>query len=301
MLAVAVITGSATEPVSGQGRQGLLSLDDARLFYEVVGNGDPVIVIHGGPGMDHHYLRPGLDALAARHTLIYYDQRGTGRSTAELNANAISLDAFVDDIDALRQVLGYGSVTLLGHSFGALLAIQYAARFPESTRALVLMNPVEPGSRFAEITAERQRARTMSEDAVEMERLRASEGFAARDPETLGRIYRLAFRSVMRDPDRVEELSLELAPSTARNGQDVAALLGSSMQPLDGWDRLASIETPVLVLQGRYDAPPPEMGRALAAAFPSGTYQLLDGGHFPFVEDRGGMLAAVGGFMAGLR
>jgi proline iminopeptidase len=291
----------APAPLRAQARQGLLSLDDARLFYEVTGTGEPIIVIHGGPGLDHAYLRPGLDALTTRNTLIYYDQRGTGRSTSELTATAINLDTFVEDIDALRQVLGFERIGVLGHSFGALLAIEYAARHPESTRALILMNPVEPGSRFAEETAERQRSRRTAEDAEELAQLRGSEAVAARDPGTLGRMYRLSFRAVMRNPDRVDELSLDLASATARNGQDVAALLGASMQSVDWWDRLASIAAPTLVLQGRYDAPPLEMGRTLAEAFPSGTYEVLDSGHFPYLEDREGLLAAVSGFYAGLR
>lgn len=291
----------AAAPLEAQARQGMLSLDDARLFYEVIGSGEPIIVVHGGPGLDHAYLKPGLDALATRNTLVYYDQRGTGRSSSEMTAAAINLDTFVEDIDALRQILGYERVGVLGHSFGALIAIEYAARHPESTRALILMNPVEPGSRFAEETAERQRARRSEEDTQELAELRGSEAVAARDPGTLGRMYRLSFRAVMRDPERVDELSLDLASATARNGQDVAALLGGSMQPVEWWDRLGSIEVPTLVLQGRYDAPPLDMGRALAEAFPVGTYQVLDSGHFPYLEDREGLLAAVSGFFAGLR
>ena len=89
-----------------QARQGLVSLDDARIFYEIVGSGDPIVVVHGGPGLDHGYLQPGLDALATRNTLIYYDQRGTGRSSAALTASAINLDSFVQDIDAQGAARG---------------------------------------------------------------------------------------------------------------------------------------------------------------------------------------------------
>ena len=60
-------------PASGQARQGLLSLPDGRIFYEAVGSGEPIIVIHGGPGLDHNYLRPGLDVLASGNRLVYYD------------------------------------------------------------------------------------------------------------------------------------------------------------------------------------------------------------------------------------
>jgi len=281
-------------------RQGLLSLEDARLFYEVMGTGDPIIVVHGGPGLDHAYLRPGLDALATRNTVIYYDQRGTGRSTVELVESAVNLGAFVDDIDALRQVLGYEQVTVLGHSFGVLIAIEYAARYPEHLRSLILMNPVEPGSSFAEQTAQRQRAKVTEADSVELAELTSSEGFRARDAATLSQVYRVAFRQAFRDRDLVAELDLDLATTTARNGQDVAALLGASFGTIDWWDRLPAIEVPTLVLHGRYDTPPVEMSRALAEAFPAGSFEVLNSGHFPYVEDRSGLLSAISGFFAGI-
>ena len=281
-------------------RQGLLSLEDARLFYEVMGTGEPIIVVHGGPGLDHAYLRPGLDALATRNTVIYYDQRGTGRSTAELVETAINLDAFVDDIDALRQALGYERVSVLGHSFGSLIATEYAARYPDNLRSLILMNPVEPGARFRELTEERQRARTTEEDSAEMEELTSSEGFAARDPATLSQVYRVAFRQAFRDRDLIDQLDLDLATSTAKNGQDVAALLGASLGTVDWWHRLAEIEVPTLVLHGRYDTPPVDMSRELAEAFPAGSFAVLNSGHFPYLEDRSGLLSAISGFFAGL-
>lgn len=302
IVAIAITTlALLPRDVSAQrARQGLLSLEDARLFYEVLGTGEPVIVVHGGPGLDHNYLRPGLDALATRNTVIYYDQRGTGRSTAELVESAINIDAFVDDIDALRQALGYEQVSVLGHSYGALIALQYALRYPEELRSLILMNPVEPGSRFREQTAERQQARMTAADSVELAELRSGEGFAARDPATVSQVYRVLFRQTLRDRDMIDQVDLDLAASTARNGRDVAALLGSSLGTIDWWGRLPEIEVPTLVLHGRYDTLPVEMSRELAEAFPAGTFEVLDSGHFPFVEDRDGLLSAISGFFAGL-
>jgi pimeloyl-ACP methyl ester carboxylesterase len=105
----------------------------------------------------------------------------------------------------------------------------------------------------------------------------------------------------MRDRDAVERLNLDLASATARNGQDVAALVGTSLGTIDWWDRLPSIEAPTLVVHGRYDAPPVDMSRELAESFSVGTLAVLETGHFPYVEDRQGLVSAVSGFFAGLR
>lgn len=288
-------------PVVGQRAQGIVSLDDARLFYEVVGSGDPILVVHGGPGLDHAYLQPGLDVLARRAQLVYYDQRGTGRSDAEPTEEVIHIDRFIDDIDALRESLGHERITVLAHSFGSRIATRYAATRPDRVEALILLNPVEPGERFAEATAERAQRRRTADDAAELSSLTSSEAFTSRDAATLSDVYRVVFRSTLRQPDRIDELALDLGPLTARQGQDVARLLGTSMQGIDGWAEVETVEAPVLVVHGRYDVPPPEMSRALAAAFPNGTFVEVEAGHFPFMESPDEVRSAVAAFLATLR
>jgi proline iminopeptidase len=290
----------ASGAAAQRARQGLLSLETARLYYEVMGEGEPIIVVHGGPGLDHAYLQPGLDALAARNTLVYYDQRGTGRSVANLDSTGINLDAFVEDIDALRQALGYERVSVLGHSWGALLALEYAARHPESTRALILMNPAEPGSRFRAQQEERQRRARTVEDSTEIATLTATEGFAAGDPATVSQVYRLTFRQALRDRTLIDQLDLELAEATAKNGPEVARLLGASMGEVDWWDRLPTIQAPTLVVHGRYDLIPSAMSQALAGALPRGRVVVLESGHFPYVEARDALLSAVSSFFVDL-
>jgi len=304
-LMLALIASAVGEPLQGQrARQGLLSLEDTRLFYEVVGTGAPIVIVHGGPGLDHSYLQPGLDVLAGRNTLIYYDQRGTGRSDAELDGSVVNLDAFVEDIDALRQVLGYDRVTVLTHSFATLIGIEYARRYPDNLNALILMSPTEPGTRFADQTRTRHAAATTDEDRTEMQELTTTEAFTARDAATLSQVYRVSFRPTFRDPERIDELELDLSERTAQNGQDVARLLGESMgmvdSTIDWWDRLADISAPTLVVHGRYDIPPVAMAQALSDALPRGELALLNSGHFPYIEDAGGLTSAISGFLGGL-
>lgn len=299
--AVLLTLSVAPAVVGAQVRQGLLSLEEGRLFYEVVGSGDPIFVVHGGPGLDHDYLRPGLDVLAASHALVYYDQRGTGRSDVPLSEATINLDAFVQDIEELRQALGYDRITVLGHSFGALLALAYARAHPEEVRALILMDSAEPGNRWAEETARRQAAARTPADSATLARLIGSPGYQARDRATMSEIQRTAYRGTMHYPDRVNELRLDLSERTAKNGQEVARLLGTSVgTPLDWWGWLGELPMPTLVLHGRYEPAPVAMARALAEALPAGRFVALDSGHFPYIEDPQGLTRAVSGFLATL-
>lgn len=287
-------------PVDGQARQGLMSLPDGRIFYEVIGSGEPIVVIHGGPGLDHNYLRPGLDVLSSGNALVYYDQRGTGRSEATLDSTGINIDAFVNDIDQLREVLGYDRITILAHSFGGLIGLRYAMAHPDRTRALVLMNSVEPGSRWRTLTRVRQLAARTEADSVELAELVASEGFQERAAPVVSQIYRVSFRGTFRNRARVDELNLDLSSRTARDGQDVARLLGMSLGEVDWWDELGTLDVPTLVVHGRHDPTPTAMATELAEALPQGELVVLNTGHFSYVEDPTGLLQAISTFLMGV-
>jgi proline iminopeptidase len=99
--------------------------DSVSLFVHEVGNGFPVIVLHGGPGLDHTHMSPWLDALGDEFRLLYVDERGQGRSD-RVDPASLSLDGFANDVDLLAEALGLDGFALLGHSFGAIVATRHA-------------------------------------------------------------------------------------------------------------------------------------------------------------------------------
>ena len=100
-----------------------------------------MIVLHGGPDFDHNYLLPDLDHLADAFRLIYYDQRGRGKSADQVRPEDVTLASDVGDLDVVRQHFELKSTALLGHSWGTVLALEYALRHPARVSHLVLMNP----------------------------------------------------------------------------------------------------------------------------------------------------------------
>ena len=99
--------------------------DGVSLFVHEVGEGFPVVVLHGGPGLDHTHMSPWLDALGDEFRLLYVDERGQGRSE-RVDPATLSLDAFANDVDLLATALGLDAFALLGHSFGAIVATRHA-------------------------------------------------------------------------------------------------------------------------------------------------------------------------------
>ena len=100
----------------------------ASLYARAIGQGRPVIVLHGGPDFDHRYFLPDLNRLADAFRLIYYDQRGRGRSANNVRPEDVTLTSEMDDLDKVRQHFRLEAPALLGHSWGALLVLEYALR-----------------------------------------------------------------------------------------------------------------------------------------------------------------------------
>src|SRR5436305_9250076 len=99
--------------------------DGYELFVEELGSGFPVIVLHGGPGMDHSMFRPWLDPLGDELRLLYVDERGQGRSE-RVDPATLSVESFARDVDLLAEALGLERFALLGHSFGAIVTTWHA-------------------------------------------------------------------------------------------------------------------------------------------------------------------------------
>jgi proline iminopeptidase len=125
-LATSSVGARASENRAAAPREIRIPVGTASLYARVVGKGPPIIVLHGGPDFDHNYLLPDLDRLADTFRLIYYDQRGRGRSADQVDPEDVTLQSDLDDLDAVRQRYRLAAPALLGHSWGALIALEYA-------------------------------------------------------------------------------------------------------------------------------------------------------------------------------
>ena len=139
----------------------------ARLYVRDVGAGPPVVVVHGGPDFGHDYLLPELDLLADACRLVYYDQRGRGRSYAGDAPDDVTMAGEVDDLDCVRRSLGLETMAVLGHSWGCLVAMEYALRFPARVSHLILLGTAPPSGEAARTLGRSLRAaRTADESAT---------------------------------------------------------------------------------------------------------------------------------------
>jgi proline iminopeptidase len=248
------------------------------IFERRVGSGPPVVVLHGGPGAHHDYLLPGFDALARDRELIYYDQRGGGRSPVARDV-PVGWREHVADLEALRGVWQQDRLNLCGYSWGGLLAMLYAVEHPDKVERIALVSPA-PSWRAARIEFEaRFRARsTTPEIETERRALRAS-GLRERDLAAYQRrLFELAVAGYFHDPARVGDLTPFRI--TERTQREVWESLGDyDLRPA-----LVGLRIPALVVHGDDDPIPVESAHETARCLNAEWRLLRNCGHVPYVE-----------------
>ena len=262
------------------------------LFLREAGSGPAVVVLHGGPDFDHTYLLPELDLLGDVCRLVYYDQRGRGRSAEDVRPEDVTLDSELDDLDAIRRHLGLETVALLGHSWGGLLAMAYAGRRPERVSHLILMNSA-PGSHEGRLALSRYWAERRSpEDAEAMAALAATEALRQGDVTTEAAYYRLHYKPALFRPEQVDEvvrrLRVHFTPETILLARAIEARLYEDTWLREDFDLLPALErldAPTLVLHGEDDFVPIEVPEQIAATVPGARLRVLPRcGHFSYLE-----------------
>lgn len=271
-----------------------LQIRDVSLYVKVMGQGYPLLLMHGGPGLDHTSLLP-LQPLADHFTLIFYDQRCNGRSNGEVTS--MTFENLTADAEALRQELGIDQWAVLGHSFGGNVALEYALRYPQSLSRLVLMNT--GGDQW-----------WVNQNAP---LLLAKRGFSPSAVDAAQRFYNgqltpgeylpalMKFGNAYNYHNSLLTLAEGLVSSRKMKVRPETTIFGYS-QLLQGWtvmERLSEIQMPTLVIAGRYDFLfPPEHQAILADRLPNAQLELIErAGHNPQSEQTNVVIKTVQFFL----
>jgi proline iminopeptidase len=275
-----------------EARTRYLTADGARLYVREIGEGPSIIVLHGGPDFGFDYLLPELDRLAGRFRLIYYDQRGRGRSVDGVLPENITIESEMADLDQLRRDLGLESVAVLGHSWGGLLAMEYAGRHPERLTHLILMNTAPGSYEDRRVFSQHLHRIRPAGDIEAMESLAASAAFRAGDLDVEAEYYRIHYRTALHDPgllDRlVPRLRLSSTPEQVLTARAIEDRLYEQTWASPGYDllpKLRRLEVPTVVLHGDDDFVPVEVSAHIAEAIPGSRLAVLPRcGHFSYLE-----------------
>ena len=264
----------------------MLDLGDTRLFVSSLGQGPAIIVVHGGPGMSHHYLRPSLDYLARGYRLVYYDQRISGQSDATCDSTKITLAQWVEDLEEIRKALGEERVTVLSHSWGARVALRYAAMYPEHVDGLVFMNPVSLTSEHVQKAVATLQSRMTTRDQLAMEKVTNSEAFRAGEKPAIMKAYKLSFAQNIFRRAILDSLNLYIPERATVRQQGLGRLYQDpALSVFNDYSFLDQIQSPALIIHGSYDASPSEAMEEMKGHLAKGELiEIQDCGHFAMQE-----------------
>ena len=282
LVAIAVPAAHAT-PAAPSGPGTRFEANGTTLWYEVRGSGGgrPLIMVNGGPGFDHTYVlcSDAWDKLAAGRRVVFYDQRGTGRSAALKKGQSCTLADQVADLEALRVRLGAGQIDLLGHSWGGYLVMAYSARHPEHVAHLIIADSAAPKWTDTDFIFKYIYPETVDSQAqLDFAEALGDTGAAATSMhEYLGMLF---VSSEKRDDflSRAKSYKYTRAVNEALN----ADLGKIDMTPV-----LPTLHMPTLVLCGRFDINvAPSTAWRIHRAIANSRWEVFEkSGHLPYFEE----------------
>lgn len=263
------------------------TINGGKIFCKTVGNpesDESIIIVHGGPMLDHGYLLPHFLPLAKDYRLILFDQRLNGRSAPTADTSKVRIKAFVEDIEAIRKAYDAGQVHLMGHSWGGLLAMHYAIKFPGNLKSLMLLNSVSASSEAWQAEEKLIAERFTSEDSSARMEIMNSDAFRKYQPQAVEAMLRLSFSMQFDDKSMAERLNIYVPPDYQKRSA-AFAYIARDLGAFDLYEPLAALEIPTLILYGEYEPAATLSGKILDEKISRSTLAIIPKtGHFPFIE-----------------
>ena len=257
-------------------------------FYRAIGHGEPFVVLHGGPGMWHDELLPFFDDLARDHRVVFYDQRGNGKSLMpEVTEENFTVDWLVSDLEELRRAWGFGRISLVGHSWGGLLGMYYATRHPDRLERLILIDSAPTNTDLLMESYRVLVGRLTDFEWRRLEEIYASDAYLAGEPALHNEAMRLsegATFHVASARERYFDL-VAFDAVTARNMSAISGPAQSIKRQVAVEADLGEIGCPTLIVYGAEDFIVPAARERIRRLIPGSRLVVIpDSGHYPFIE-----------------
>ncbi|THF87991.1 alpha/beta hydrolase [Deinococcus sp. KSM4-11] len=284
-------------------------LNGADLYFEVVGeeSGEaPVVFLHGGPGYNAYSFQAMFAERMPRRT-VYLDQRGSGRSgpleDTEQGADTLDLDTLVGDLEALREFLGAERIVPLGHGFGALVALEYARRYPTRTERVIVVNPWVhfPDLALTLLSEASARQGVALNDPAPDLRASMPEGQhpqvgAARIEQAFALLNARDLLNALHFKDAASRMHLEFLDAEGQligGGEVQQALVNQGLWEFEYAPFLTELRRPVYVIAGAHDRSAYPEQVQYVADLADGDVTVLDAGHYPWLDAEDGFADAL--------
>lgn len=256
-------------------------------YIKKMGKGEPIVVLHGGPGLFHNYLVSSFEKLAEQYQIIFYDQRGSGKTAFPTDTASITVENFVADLEAIRQHLKIEKMNLTGHSWGAILAINYAKQFPNNLNKLILIAPAPANTEYFDQMFRNMQNKRKDEDIKEMVKIMSSKDFDDRKPDAVLQAIKIGDKVNLADQSKIDELyaNMTFTAASANNMLLVNSIMEKNFFNYNITENMNLITCPTLIVLGDLDNVPFASAQLLQDNLQNARLEVLKAaGHYPFFE-----------------
>jgi proline iminopeptidase len=282
-----------------QTQEGFVDAHGVLIYYTEFGHGSPLLIVHGGPGSSHDDFLPWLLPLARTNRLVLIDERGCGKSERVADVQQYTVENMVDDVEAVRVGLNLGKISLLGHSYGGVLAQAYALKYQRNLSHLILSSTFPSTSAMNDVLA-REKAQMSPDKLARLQELEKAGLFGkgevwehGRYPEEYEKLawgngyFRFLFGA---RPDPSYDPVMGNAPTNwdlyrEMWGSDGEFVIDGNLKSVEYVDRLPSIKVPTLVMAGDHDECDPSLARTMHEKIAASKLVILpNSGHLDYVD-----------------
>ena len=268
-------------------------INGAKIWYETEGEGEPLLIIPGGPGNSHTYFHPWFSELAKDYKLIYLDAFGRGKSDRAEDPAEYTFERDVEDIELLRQTLKFNKWNVFGHSYGGMVAQAYALKYPESVNKVILSNSFYSGEMWqANNNSCNYELKNQLPEVWEKVKKLRDKGFVSSSPEhqeAYALPSSLLYYYAGTNASKVRRYSLIMNNEVYYTlvGFDGDFIIGGDVSKLDFRQDLKNLNMPVLIIEGRYDRVAiPKWSVKFKEYAPQAEFVMFEkSGHAPYIEE----------------
>jgi len=299
-----ILLGCGNTPTNKEGDSDLIeevvNINGVDHFIKKIGKGDPLVVIHGGPGLFHNYLTPHFKELSQKYQIVFYDQRGCGKTEFPKDTSTISINNFVADLESIRNHLKIDKLNLVSHSWGTLIAVNYGKTYPQNLNKLILVSPAPATTDFFNETFNNMQKKRKEEDTKELVKLMMSKEFEKRDGETFKKAVSLGDKVNLSTPSRVTDLyePMFFDKTTANHLLLVNSMMEQAFFDFDISTGLEVLTCPTLIIYGSLDNVPLASAQYIQNNIKNSKLSIIKNTcHYPFFESPVEFNAAVNDFL----
>lgn len=260
-------------------------INNAEIFIRTIGDGEPIVVVHGGPGLGQDYLFEPFKQLSKQYKLIFYDQRGCGLSEEFKEDQPITIETMIEDLEGVRKEFGIDKINLVGQSWGAVIAFNYIFKYPDRVKKLILLEPAPGSNEYIQQVQQTIMSRLRKDEIERLVKISQMPELRS-DTKLFNEFMNIRMKTYFFDSSFAKKKNFSYFNSDRiKKFFASSAAFGPYLMNYSLYDKMKSINCPTLIIHGDYDVIPTEAIERMGKEIKNAEVHIVkDCGHFVHIE-----------------